>query len=181
MGDKNDEFFMLLEPVLNDLENFLLSLTRNRYSARDLVNETVLEAYKNFENLKHKEAFLSFILSIARRMYWTAKKKEKRFNFTERQQFDELYARNLSPEELTDLNFLYDALEKINVVQKEAFILGTIMGLSHKEIAKIQNTTIANVKVRIFRAKRELRKIFQNEKTEQSENTPKFAKIGELI
>ena len=58
-----------------------------------------------------------------------------------------------------DVTILYEALDKLPAPQKEAIIMAEIMGYSHKEIQKVQGGTVTGVKVRIFRAKRQLAKI----------------------
>jgi RNA polymerase sigma factor (sigma-70 family) len=62
------------------------------------------------------------------------------------------------PDEATDVSFLHQALNKLTYIEREALTLAEFSGLSHKEIAEIQESTIVAVKVRIFRAKIKLSK-----------------------
>ena len=159
MEDLKEKYFELVKPVLKDLEQFALHITRNRDFSRDLVNETIIEGLSSFDKLNSNGSFKSYMFTIAKRKYCDILKKNRKVRVTDPQQFDELYCKQIGQDDLTDLNLLYDALDKISLEQKEAFILSEIMGFKDKEIAKIQGVTLANIKIRIFRARKNLRQI----------------------
>src|SRR5688500_15221113 len=66
---KQERFMSLFDPVHDRLEHFAIALTRNGEAARDIVGETILIAYESFDSLRHPEAFLSYLFTIARRVY----------------------------------------------------------------------------------------------------------------
>ena len=155
LTDKKEKFMQLLEPVYKRLERFAMSIARSTDDAKDIVSETVLIAYQNFDSLKQEQAFLSYLFTIAYRekiKYDKSMKKE----FSSTTLLNELIDHKPSPEDLTDVHFLYDALNKLSSKTKDAVILAEIVGLSHKEIAKVQSTSVAVIKVRIHRGKRRL-------------------------
>ncbi len=53
------------------------------------------------------------------------------------------------------------ALSKLSPIYRDAFLLREFEGYSYEEIAKVANTTVMNVKVRITRAKKRLRELLQ--------------------
>ncbi|MBI5325737.1 MAG: RNA polymerase sigma factor [Ignavibacteriae bacterium] len=163
MENLKEKYFELVKPVLKDLEQFALHITRNRDFSRDLVNETIIEGLSSFSNLNSNGSFKSYMFTIAKRKYCDILKQNRRVTVAEPQQFDELYCKQIGPDELADLNLLYDAMGKISTEQKEAFILSEIMGFKDKEIAKIQGISLPNVKIRIFRARKNLRKLLSIE------------------
>ncbi len=161
MGMTKDRFFELLGPALPDAERFALHLTRNRDRAKDIVGDSIVAAYGSKDSIASGQAFLSFLFTIIRRKYYVSISRNNKLEYRQPEDFDVLYGTRISPEDLTDLNLLYDALDTINPLHKEAFVLAEIMGYQHREIAVIQDCTVANVKARIFRAKRALEKILK--------------------
>ena len=155
--DKQERFLQLLKTNMEKLERYTLALCRNRQDAKDLAADTILIAYENFEKLRDEKAFLSYIFTIASRIYSSGRKKLR--PMVELEDAGQLYCNRISPETATDIQLLYEALWKLSEERREAIILSEIFGLKHKEIAEIQNTGISSVKMRILRGKRELRKI----------------------
>lgn len=159
MENLKDKYFELVEPVLKDLEQFALHITRNRDISRDIVNDTIIEGLSSFSNINQNGSFKSYMFTIVKRMYYDYIKKNRKVIFSEPQQFDELYCRQISQDDLADLNLLYDAMDKLKPELKETFVLSEIMGFKDSEIANIQQTTVSNVKIRMFRARKKLKKL----------------------
>lgn len=148
---------MLLSPIYPNVEKFALYLTHNRDDAKDILGETMLIAYEQFEKLRDEKAFLSFLLTIVSRLHKQRLRYAKRFDSSDN--IEELFDQGVSPENKADVGFLYSALEQLPERQREAVILAEIMGFQHKEIQKIQGGTLTGVKVRIFRAKKKLARL----------------------
>ncbi|MBI5323716.1 MAG: sigma-70 family RNA polymerase sigma factor [Ignavibacteriae bacterium] len=98
---------------------------------------------------------MSYLFTIAYREKIKYDKSMKKTS-TSTTYIDELIDHKPSPEDLTDIHLLYEALNKLSSKTKDAVILAEIVGLSHKEIAKVQNTSVAVIKVRIHRGKKKL-------------------------
>jgi RNA polymerase sigma-70 factor (ECF subfamily) len=160
---KQERFMALLRPLYKRLERFALTMTRNREDAKDVVGETVLLAYEHLEQLRNDDAFLGFLFTIASRVSQRRTFRKKEENATE-EQVEALFDNFTQPDIALDVQFLYEALDKLPLEQREAVIMAEITGLSHKEIQKIQGGTISGVKVRIFRAKRRLAQLLGVEK-----------------
>ena len=65
---KQIEFMELYEPCRESLVRFAHAMARNREDALDLVQETTLKAFDSFEKLKNKQAFKSYMFTIASRI-----------------------------------------------------------------------------------------------------------------
>ena len=65
MKNKQEIFLNIFNPIKINLWRFCLSVSNSRNDAKDLLQETIEVAYRNFEKLKHNEAFLSYLFSIA--------------------------------------------------------------------------------------------------------------------
>jgi RNA polymerase sigma-70 factor (ECF subfamily) len=136
-----------------------LSVSYNYEDAKDLVQDTIETAYRNFDSIKDKQYFLSWLFTVASRK--NKEKYEKRKN--EVIQFDIDYSHLTSnegnPEIQTDIRLLYEALDKLPFEQKEAIILFDIIGLPQKAAAESQSVTIDAFKQRIHRGKKTLKEL----------------------
>lgn len=152
--DKQERFLQCLLPIQNDIERFALFLTKNREDAKELVAETIARCFEHFDSVKHLQAFKSYAMTITRRLYQEQKKSKYRLHT--HLELDELFSDTISQESIMETKLLYEAIGKLPDEQQEAIILAEIMGYPHKEIAAIQNSNQAAVKVRIYRAKKAL-------------------------
>lgn len=153
----------LFYPLYGNLWKFILSITRNRETAKDILSETVLIAYEKFETLKNEQAFLSYLFTIASRINSAENKKKSKIDFKENFELEDFKGNYISPEDATDINILYKLLDRLPEKQKEAIILLEIFGFSRKEIADIQNTNITNVKIRLYRGRKYLDKLINED------------------
>ena len=61
-----DEFEKLLADVTSGVERFVRYRLPSQADADDVLQEVYISAYRNFPNLKNKDAFKPWIISIAR-------------------------------------------------------------------------------------------------------------------
>lgn len=162
-NSKQELFMKLYTPVEGNLSAFCFAKTRNRDEAKELVSETILCAYENLHTLKNEKAFLSFLFTIASNINKAGFKNNQRFVVSEPEVFDLMYGDTVQPDVLLDIKILYDAMDKLPSQQKEAIYLYDILGMSQKEIAAIQNSTVINTKLRIHRGKKRLAEILSDE------------------
>lgn len=157
MTSQQQHFLNCVEAVYESLERFALSLTQNREEARELLCETVAAAYERFDALQHEQAFLSYMFSIASRTFYRRLGQRKRYELISVQEIDELYAGGILPDDALDIQFLYEAIAKLPPEYREVIVMAEIAGLSHKDIAQATGMSIANIKIRVFRAKKKLK------------------------
>ncbi len=165
---------MALEPVYENLERFALNLARNRDLARDIVGETVLRACENYSAIRSEKALLSYLFTTAGRIYYSMAEMNRRSAGAGACSVEELFGGGIAPDDELEIQMLYDAMDKLEERQREALLLAEIMGFKLKEVAEIQGTSVANVKVRVHRAKKALKQILGAE-----ENHKRFA-VGEI-
>ncbi|MFP4369465.1 MAG: RNA polymerase sigma factor [Candidatus Kapaibacterium sp.] len=154
--EKQEIFLELLEPVREGLGRFARAMARDRETARDLAQESILLAYESFDKLKDRSAFKSYLFSIARRLFIRQKKRGRIFG-----KYDEETAANLpsngnGPEEEADIQILYNLIDQLPDKQKEVIVLFELSGFSIEEIKKIQGGTISGVKSRLRRGREKL-------------------------
>jgi RNA polymerase sigma-70 factor (ECF subfamily) len=158
MRKKQKEFLALYEPIHDDFERFCRARVYGDMDFRDLMNETLLRAYQKFDELRSKEAFFSYLLSISVRILANNKRKIKE----ESDSFEKVAIRvdvNSNTETKVESYFLHQALAQLPEEQRESIILFEISGFSIKEIAAIQNASESSVKQRLRRGRMKLREI----------------------
>ncbi|MCB0712399.1 MAG: sigma-70 family RNA polymerase sigma factor [Ignavibacteriae bacterium] len=146
----------LYEPLRPRLARFAAAMTNDREDARDLVAETTLAAYEQFNTLRDERAFLSWLFTIASRLYRKRGIREKYHGEYHEEQVRRMPDSGTSPEASADVALLYAALEKLPSEQREAVTLFEIADIPLKEISAIQGTTLSSVKSRVTRGRRKL-------------------------
>jgi len=169
-----EEFLEYYLKYNDSLTKFVKAMTRNSSDTKDIISETVLLALENFHKLKNKQTFLSYVFTIAKRIYIKRKWKKKIFSYIEESDNFEYSSNSSSPEVDTDINFLYEALAKLPEKMRESIILFEISGFSLNEIQEIQGGTLSGVKSRIKRAREKLREILTSEKYEEPKVSDKY-------
>ena len=154
--DRRERFMKLYGPIRPRLARFATAMTNDREDARDLVAETTLIAYEQFDSLRDERAFLSWLFTIASRLYRKRGIREKYHGKYDEEQVRQMPDAGTSPETSADVALLHNALEKLPAEQREAVILFEIADLPLKEISAIQRTTLSSVKSRVTRGRKKL-------------------------
>lgn len=152
-----EKYFQDLVPILKDLERFALHLTRDRENAKELLSESILRGYAGYKNLKNNKAFLSYMFTIVYRTNRDEFVRKKRFVPYDLVDWENIYSPELSGEALEDVKLLYSALDLLDDFDREIIVMAELMDTPHKEIANTLGISIANVKVKVFRAKKKLK------------------------
>jgi RNA polymerase sigma-70 factor, ECF subfamily len=161
--DKREHFMLLYEPVHERLNRFVHSMVWNREDARDVIADTLLKAYENFDKLEKEESFLYWLFGIASNL---AKHRGRRMKFWTR--YEDHYENNLvesSPAVYRkfEVEALYKAMSKLPEKQREAISLFEISGFSIAEIQQIQGGSLSGVKSRLVRGRQELARLLEKE------------------
>jgi RNA polymerase sigma-70 factor (ECF subfamily) len=153
---KRARFQALCQSLRPDLLRFAFWLSRDHALAEDVVQETMLRAWKAQDSLLNEAAAKPWFLTIIRREY--ARSFERRRFVTV--DVDELIAREeplLAAAEDSDLAELRAAVFKLPDDYREPLVLQVLMGYSTAEIAAELNLSNAAVLTRLFRARHQLR------------------------
>lgn len=160
---KQEKYLKLLEPVRIKLYRYIKAVCKNNDLTDDIMSETILQSYENFEKLRNEEAFLSFVFTIANRIYKKYKWRRRFFG-----EYNEEFAHNIkdinnSPETDYEIQLLYNAMERLPVKQKQAVALFEISGFSIKEISEIQKSSQNTIKSRIKRGRDKLKEWLESD------------------
>src|ERR1700691_3635311 len=149
-------FQALCQSLRPDLLRFAFWLSRDRALAEDVVQDTLLRAWKAQDSLLDEAAAKPWFLTIIRREYARSFER-KRFVTVD---VDELIAAEdpeLSAAQDQDLAELRAALFKLPLEYREPLVLQVLMGYSTAEIARELDISNAAALTRLFRARKQLR------------------------
>jgi RNA polymerase sigma-70 factor, ECF subfamily len=149
-------FQALCQSLRPDLLRFAFWLSRDRALAEDVVQESMLRAWKAQDSLLDEAAAKPWLLTIIRREYARTFER-KRFATVD---VDELIAKEepmLAAAEEQDISDVRAAIMKLPDEYREPLVLQVLMGYSTAEIARELDLSSAAVLTRLFRARRQLR------------------------
>lgn len=162
--EKQSSFLKLLEPVHDNLSRFARGMTKNKEEARDLVSETILKAYENFEKLEKPESFRSYLFQIASRINSRSRWRLRIFDYFSDLKLIAGASNEPSADLIYDVQLLYIALNKLPEKQREALVLFEISGFTIAEISDIQGGTVSGVKSRLKRGREKLARLLGADK-----------------
>ncbi len=135
---------------------FAASLTRNPAAADDLVQDTIVKAWKNFDKFREGSNLRAWLFTILRNTFYSDLRKKKR----EVEDVDGVMAASLSEKPAHDGRLALADFEKVfaelPVEQREALILVGASGLSYEEAAETCGVAIGTIKSRINRGRARL-------------------------
>ena len=158
INKKQREYLVYFNGVKDNLWRFCLSITASRYTAEDVLSQTILESFAGFDRLRNKAAFRSWIFTIAKRISIKYYKESSRLAPMP-DEVCELLAADLIDEDFEEVTALYRAIAELPENQKEAIVLFEINGLSRAEVAEIQHSNIETVKKRLAAARKKLKEM----------------------
>ncbi|MCX6155762.1 MAG: RNA polymerase sigma factor [Candidatus Kapabacteria bacterium] len=160
--EKQEKFLDLLDQHKERFSRFARAITGNRDDALDLINDTIVAAFENFEKIRNHYAFGAYIYSIALRIYKRKVWRSRIFGVLNQEYEEIIPVRESNAETNIDVEILYKALDKLPESQKEAVILFEISGFSLEEIQAIQGGSLSGVKSRLKRARERLVGLMQD-------------------
>ena len=159
LGETRDrygaEFKGLLVAVVPALRRFAVSLARDPTAADDLVQDTLLRAWRARARFEPGTNFEAWTFTILRNVFYSGQRKHR-----EVQDEDGSYTAKLSiPPDQTgciDLKDVHAALDRLAPIMREALVLVAIEGLTHEDAAVVMNCQVGTVKSRVWRARDQL-------------------------
>ncbi|MEP6715632.1 MAG: RNA polymerase sigma factor [Terriglobia bacterium] len=146
------------------LFRFFFRMTGKQATAEDLVHEVFLRMIRYRHTYQTGDGFEAWMYRIARNAFADQTKKHRLEVPAEEGLFDlTAEARPSAFEQVSkkqDLALLYRALRELPEDKRELIILSRFQGLSCEQIGELMGAAQGTVKVRVFRAMKEMGKIF---------------------
>lgn len=153
---KQVRFERLVAPWRDDLFRYVTWLCRDPHLADDVVQETMLRAFRGLDSLKDESLVKTWLLTIARREHARVYER-KRFDTRD---IDELtYAESALiavADHDTDVDDMRQAIFGLDDDYREPLVLQVLMGLTTEEIAQTMNIKQGAVLTRLHRARKKL-------------------------
>ena len=174
-----DEFEKLLSKVNSGVERFVRYRLPSQADADDVLQEVYLSAYRNFPGLKNKDAFKSWIISIARNKcndYFRAKAAQMEISIEELSQ-QELSTGRLG---ISVVHTVREPLDRLVDKDKQILYLYFWKELPQTEIAKMLNIPLGTVKSRLHTAKQHFKNKYPYQ-TQKPKGETTMLKLPEYI
>ncbi len=149
------------EKYYERVKRFILSTVKDAWVADDLIQETFIKIKKNYGSLKDHSKLSSWIFRIA---YNLCQDHFKKSHLTDELREHISGVRILEKIEQQQMGqCIQDKVNRLPEKFKIPLILFDVEGFTHIEIAEILDLTVENAKVRLHRARKELKKILKDE------------------
>ncbi|MDT5157078.1 MAG: polymerase sigma-70 factor, subfamily [Acidobacteriota bacterium] len=169
-------FNRLVEERSGDIYALLYRLTEDPEEARDLTQETFLQAFRNIANFRGEADLRTWLYRIAvnqarnRWRWWKRRRRDRTFSLDApaAEGFDAPLSAGLASENAPDPErqtlarererALHAALGSLSRPYREVIVLRDIEGLSYEEVAHALDLNVGTVKSRLSRGRNELRR-----------------------
>jgi len=161
-------FTRLLEMLRPDLLRFASWLARDRSVAEDVVQETLIRAWKSRDELKDQAALRSWLFTIVRREHARLYER-KRLPLVDVDEVEALGDPALDTDGDAGVEDLRRAILQLPDEYREPLVMQVLGGLTTTEIARELGLSQPAVLTRLFRARNRLRGIYGLEPAEDVE------------
>ena len=154
---------LLFERYRNILFGYFFKLSKNRELSEDLVQAVFIRVIKYKHAYRGDGSFKTWIFHIARNIqidHWRKEKKQGT-KVTSYEIEDRLTGDNDSNYSEEKFQNLDKALDLLPDEKKELIVLSKLKGMKYKEIAEMMNLSEPIIKVRAFRALKELKEKYK--------------------
>jgi len=167
-GDQ-DAFSQLIRRYNQQIFNMLYALVGDWDEADDLAQETFLKAYRALPRFEGRAQFYTWLYRIGINCWkdWCKTPRKQREVGSESDDGQSFFDRCPSPSvsdagvEKTELQYLVEeALSKLQEDYRVVVVLREIDGLGYVETADVLGCSVGTVKSRLFRGRKQLRKLW---------------------
>ncbi len=149
--------------VLPHLRAFARSLCENAVAADDLVQDTMLRAWKARESFAANTSFRAWSFTILRNVYYSEKRRAWRSTELAPETAERTLVAADDPEKGIELVHLRNALDHLPDDQREAIILVGAGGMAYAEAAQIVGCAVGTIKSRVSRARKALAEMLDSD------------------
>jgi len=163
-----NSFAFLVERYKHMVFTLTIKIVKNREEAEEISQDVFVKAYENLASFKGDSKFSTWIYKIAYYASLDAIKRNKR----------QINSENLDTINEIDFENMQDALQYMHNKERKKIINDALLKLSEeesiiltlfyfeelsiKEISKVVNLSIDNIKIKLFRSRKKLASILKN-------------------
>lgn len=166
MSSKQRQFDALVRGYSADLYRYAYWLCGEEALARDLVQETLLRAWKSLDSLRETAAAKAWLITILRREHARLyERKTPQFvDVDDMEVADSSEAR--SPDASGEEALIRAAMRRLDAKYREPLVMQVLGGFSCDEIARELNISSAAVMTQLFRARQKLKAMLNGKNSE---------------
>jgi RNA polymerase sigma-70 factor, ECF subfamily len=152
-------FRILVERYERPLFGLIRNMINDHHECEDLAQATLLTAYAKLASYDpNQAAFVTWLLTIARNQCLNMRKKKRPATVAVLPEEGRAAPGGQRQQPADAFLCLDEALARLPLAQKTAFVLAEIEGFSYAEVARIEQVQLGTVKSRIHRARTALRR-----------------------
>lgn len=175
LSGERDAFATLISRYQDRLYNTAVLIVRDTEEAKDIVQETFLQAFASLSQFRQSSRFYTWLYQIAFNIAVGVLRRRKRTIPAERlpeTTWENLASRGESPEESQtrreSVRMIWTAINRLPIEYRGPVILREIEGASYEQIAKIVEIPVGTVRSRLYRARLMLREMILRQKNDLS-------------
>lgn len=165
LNGSEDAFNELVNRYRETLILFILRYVKNIEVAEDLAQDTFVYILVNKKEYDFKYSLKTYLFTIAKCRAINHIKRQKRNVSLSDMPLEDIEAIDLDDKLIKQENrqIIIKAISKIKLEYQVLIYLKDIQGFNYKEICKILDKTMAQVKISIYRARKSLEKVLRKE------------------
>ncbi len=140
------------------LFGYLLRKSGNKYLAADLVQETFTRYMERYRNQEQSPALL---YTIGRNLFYDEMRHNNRLVSGEEISKDTVADQEEAYIAKEESSKILAAMDRLGEDERDILALVVSSGLGYQEIADIRQCSVANIKVKVHRARQKLKKLLQ--------------------
>ena len=153
-------FRRLAETMQGRIWRYVMMLMRDAALAEDITQEVLIRVYRKLPSLQSPDRFVPWVMTITRNMAFDAGRAKRRRPLVLVEDAAAIEGRHHDPHISLEI---HDALDHLDSALKEALVLVGVLGLTYEEAADSLGVPEGTVKSRVFRARRQLHLMMDEE------------------
>jgi RNA polymerase sigma-70 factor, ECF subfamily len=169
-GDEN-AFAQLMRDYELPIFNYVLHSVGNYHLAEDLTQDIFLRALRSLAGFSFRSKFTTWLFAIAKnRILDELRNNGRRPSTIDLDDAGPFAVRGLSPDQHAEMGDLWSAIETLEPDLKMPLLLRDVIGLPYQEIAETLEISLANVRWRIYVARRRVQLALEQDETHAAQS-----------
>lgn len=162
---RDEKFLEIFSAYSSPLFYYVLKLTENEDTAKDIVQECFIRVWENIEKIDTASPVLPLLITYIKNLLRDEYRKNKNYKHLLAQVGEEM--KNISSRPTAEDSLVLKdrekqldiSLKQLSEKRKHIFSMVRLEGLSHKEVAASMNVSVADVKKQMRLSLQHLRKV----------------------